>query len=484
MLILVQCDNEELEVTNVPEKSFRSVSVDRAKMIFSHLNTNKRVDSTRFLAKSSNRLYENPNWQNYATENLDFTNADLGTVSVSLNVKNSFKSRLIFLEDQDGVYAAIEATTNVKKDASGRVWERQIFYFDFDGNFLDGYVTKDRRVTNRLIPSNKPAEAGTMALFNAIFFTGDECDALVLEYNNQFCVFGLEVDVTFDVMTIVAYRDPDPVQYYVSYNSPMKELDDGGFGGGFSGDADDDSEEGKCPEGMIEDATGTCVKKRDDDCPDKMDRKNDSNKGFFTETQIKEDEEIKVKKATFSIKKEGDIDQSDLESIAGKVEDIYLDGEMPMDLELNINDENANEAELQIILVERKAIEITLPDGSKQIRYSGGRFKPTDGIIQLAHRVRVQDIQGNLIRYIKKSRSSMARTLAHEIGHSFGLQHVWIDYPAIDNQAERVNKRNLMNSDQNPKEKYRSHSGKNISSDQKTKIEHNLKSKNRDGKNC
>ncbi len=73
------------------------------------------------------------------------------------------------------------------------------------------------------------------SLFTALFI-GDECDPLVLAYNSWFCGFLGDVDVMFDAMTIVATKDPDPVQLYVNYNPPNRETEGQGYGGGSRSD--------------------------------------------------------------------------------------------------------------------------------------------------------------------------------------------------------------------------------------------------------
>ncbi len=241
-------------------------------------------------------------------------------------------------------------------------------------------------------------------------------------------------------------------------------------------------EDGKCtdcPEGYVLNDFGDCKKK----CPDE-DRKKDSNDGFFTEIRTINGEDVAIKKATFLVNEIAGLSQSDINSIATGVEDVYENGSMPMDLELNIDKENSPNGSFIIKFVAQN-VKILKENGIEYYDFDAGttRHDPNNGkiTISITKYVNLLDENNKFIETKTIQNTQIIGTLSHELGHALGLQHHWIDFPKKNTEE---NKLNMMNSRENPAVEFKTTLGENILPEQKIIIENKLKQQQRDGKDC
>ena len=234
----------------------------------------------------------------------------------------------------------------------------------------------------------------------------------------------------------------------------------------------------ECPDGYISDGDGGCKKV----CPDE-DRKEDANEGFFTENQTIDQEEVAVKKATFSVKTITGLSQTDLNTISQGIENIYKEGSIPMDLEINIDDESSNEGNFKIEFTSLD-LHVQEEDGVRFYDYESG-FTTTDSdgniTISIARNLNLHNEDGELTKTHVLDNNSIIGTLSHEMGHGLGLKHHWLDFP--DKNTEE-NKNNMMNSRENPDRDLKTTEGEDILPEQKEIIDNKLKEQGRDGSNC
>ena len=77
-------------------------------------------------------------------------------------------------------------------------------------------------------------------------------------------------------------------------------------------------------------------------------RQDDVNQGFFTKKETVNGIEVKTKIATFAVNQISDLTQENLNAIPTGINAVYTADNMPMDLQMNIDNTNSGSSEVLI----------------------------------------------------------------------------------------------------------------------------------------
>ena len=245
-----------------------------------------------------------------------------------------------------------------------------------------------------------------------------------------------------------------------------------------------------CPDDNTKECGGGVSVPEDCPCPEGSEGPEgngnpDNNNGFFTD-----------KDGTISINFEIDassLTDDDVKEITESVNDIYNKAFEEKGLKFNLNlirSESPNEND--------GTFPGTVEETSSR-RHWDDTYNLTEGYIG-----EIGDVINNSLNFVKTverrsnflgltsigtsilDNNTVAITIAHELGHAFGLQHPWEEGSVVENNADNV--KNLMNTDDNEikelKPSLNGAAGTELTAEQVEKILETLKNQNRDGEDC
>jgi hypothetical protein len=164
----IQEEGLKTEDTIAIERKFKTVSLAQAKMSF----LNYKKSKPKYLAKGSNPLVLNPDWNTLSQTDLyKIDEAKLTQADVKVNRSGNFKSSLFFL-NINGVNKNVIYTI-FKKDTTlnGNIINASVYFNELNGTFIDGYKIEDGKFTKRFIV--KKGTNAQQANFLAFLFQVD-----------------------------------------------------------------------------------------------------------------------------------------------------------------------------------------------------------------------------------------------------------------------------------------------------------------------
>ncbi len=267
-LLLWNCEKEEI-IPIQQEINLKTVSKNEALKVFSQYKKNKHLQN-----KNASKLLKiSPDWDTFKQEPLEFTSEVLSNVETSINIDVPFKMLLIFIKINNKLVKAIESTDADTYYANGKIKKGKVYYHNFEGDFLIGYLIKEGKVLKRLLPKKRINTASMVSLFTIFQAPCDEG----YDPSNTFCNNELEEVVingssgggsTYHFIYDVNYWDWEGGSNGIDTGEGNEDTD----GGGNNSDDPNSCPPGKtynlttgtceCPAGKVEDSNGNCVDKR------------------------------------------------------------------------------------------------------------------------------------------------------------------------------------------------------------------------------
>ncbi len=266
-LTLYNCQKDDhFKVLESDAIRYRTIERQQAKLLFDTFKDKKKKETKQ---NRMNDLKIDPQWNTFDQKELDFTDALLSHVAVTMNVKTNMETKLIFIAVDDQLVHALQSKEITETYASGKLKKGSVYYHFLDGQYIDGYKIEEGIATKRYVVKERVQQASMISLFS--FF--QDCDE-GLNPNSTFCSNTLDEVV---ISSNGSSGSPvDPGLHDFLFNSAKANLfssgSSGGRGGGSGGAPIGDAKckgikvkdsTGKCvcPAGYAEDASGKCVKK-------------------------------------------------------------------------------------------------------------------------------------------------------------------------------------------------------------------------------
>lgn len=92
-------------------------------------------------------------------DSLNFTEALLTNTETIINRDGNYTSKIFFIEVNDRIVSGIHSIFPKSTFEDGTLKDGDIYFNDFDGNFLDAYKVTNGIVTHRLVPKQNVQQA-------------------------------------------------------------------------------------------------------------------------------------------------------------------------------------------------------------------------------------------------------------------------------------------------------------------------------------
>ncbi|MDP5105115.1 MAG: furin-like repeat-containing protein [Polaribacter sp.] len=168
-LFLQNCEKERFGTFN-PEsnKDIQNLTFKEAIDFF---NKNKPISN--LLAKGSEALTVNPDWETISHQQLVYSEASLVKADTDINREGNYYSQLIFININGQIKNVICTSYKDKTDADGNMVDGRLYFNNIDGTFIDAYKIENKLFTKRLIP-NQEAKVNQASFFLFLFQQQDE----------------------------------------------------------------------------------------------------------------------------------------------------------------------------------------------------------------------------------------------------------------------------------------------------------------------
>ncbi|MDC1464170.1 M23 family metallopeptidase [Polaribacter sp.] len=276
-ILLWNCEKEEVELIKVEAKKelkLKTVSVEKAKSIFENYQKNKpRV----FARGESDELTLDPQWETTVQDSLNFTEALLTNTETIINRDGNYTSKVFFIEVNGSTVSGIHSTFPESTFEDGSLKYGNIYFNDFDGNFLDAYKVTNGIITHRLVPKQNVQQAH---MFSFMFFLFQGTTTTACWSVDTLAEFN---DGTLDEVTVVgnpsgssnnSSQHSNSYYTFLDHNNYSEEPEDSdtydGTGGGntYGGGAQNctggkllnsSTNQCECLDGKVEDSSGNCI---------------------------------------------------------------------------------------------------------------------------------------------------------------------------------------------------------------------------------
>ena len=176
-LLLWNCTLEDnvVEPENINLSNVKTVSFKDA---IANFNAKKeKITLKRTYSKGTkNQLEITPDWNTLEFNDIAYTDAKLTTANTEINRDGKYSSQLYFINVNNHIRNVIFTIYKDKMDDNGNVINGRIFFNDLNGKFLDGYIIENGVFTKRYIIENR--NQTQKASFLPLFLFQTESDGI------------------------------------------------------------------------------------------------------------------------------------------------------------------------------------------------------------------------------------------------------------------------------------------------------------------